>query len=62
MEIFLSICVNAILEALTFQPDFQEPIVNISMAIGRDATFTCYVKHIGGYRVKVVSKIVDFSN
>lgn len=38
-------------EALTFQPEFAEPIVNISVAIGRDATFTCHVKHLGGYRV-----------
>lgn len=39
-------------EALTFQPEFAEPIVNISVAIGRDATFTCHVRHLGGYRVK----------
>ncbi|KAG5683421.1 hypothetical protein PVAND_012704 [Polypedilum vanderplanki] len=38
-------------KALTFQPEFAEPIVNISVAIGRDATFTCHVKHLGGYRV-----------
>lgn len=38
-------------EALTFQPEFAEPIVNISVAIGRDATFTCHVRHLGGYRV-----------
>ncbi|XP_058443565.1 lachesin isoform X2 [Malaya genurostris] len=34
-----------------FQPDFAEPIINISVAIGRDATFTCHVRHLGGYRV-----------
>ena len=34
-----------------FQPEFADPIVNISVAIGRDATFTCHVKHLGGYRV-----------
>uniref|UniRef100_A0A182IPB4 Ig-like domain-containing protein n=1 Tax=Anopheles atroparvus TaxID=41427 RepID=A0A182IPB4_ANOAO len=38
-------------EVCTFQPDFAEPIVNISVAIGRDATFTCHVRHLGGYRV-----------
>ncbi|XP_050099185.1 lachesin [Anopheles aquasalis] len=38
-------------DVLTFQPDFSEPIVNISVAIGRDATFTCHVRHLGGYRV-----------
>jgi hypothetical protein len=29
--------------------------VNISVAIGRDATFTCHVKHLGGYRVNSFS-------
>ncbi|KAL7030265.1 hypothetical protein ACKWTF_006596 [Chironomus riparius] len=38
-------------KALMFQPEFADPIVNISVAIGRDATFTCHVKHLGGYRV-----------
>lgn len=42
---------NLFTEALTFQPEFAEPIVNISVAIGRDATFTCHVRHLGGYRV-----------
>lgn len=45
----LGLCFIA--EALTFQPEFAEPIVNISVAIGRDATFTCHVRHLGGYRV-----------
>ncbi|KAJ6637534.1 Lachesin [Pseudolycoriella hygida] len=36
---------------LAFQPEFAEPIVNISVAVGRDATFTCHVRHLGGYRV-----------
>uniref|UniRef100_A0A182RVN5 Ig-like domain-containing protein n=1 Tax=Anopheles funestus TaxID=62324 RepID=A0A182RVN5_ANOFN len=35
----------------SFQPDFAEPILNNSIAIGRDATFTCHVRHLGGYRV-----------
>ncbi|XP_031628099.1 lachesin isoform X2 [Contarinia nasturtii] len=37
--------------ASTFQPEFAEPIVNISVAVARDATFTCHVRHLGGYRV-----------
>lgn len=44
-------CSFSFAEALTFQPEFAEPIVNISVAIGRDATFTCHVRHLGGYRV-----------
>ncbi len=38
-------------DVLAFQPEFAEPIVNISVAVGRDATFTCHVRHLGGYRV-----------
>lgn len=34
-----------------FKPEFAEPIVNLSVAIGRDATFRCLVHHLGGYRV-----------
>lgn len=41
-----------------FQPEFAEGIVNISVAIGRDATFTCHVRHLGGYRVSLIFKIV----
>ncbi|XP_041772611.1 lachesin isoform X2 [Anopheles merus] len=37
--------------AYAFQPDFAESIINNSIAIGRDATFTCHVRHLGGYRV-----------
>lgn len=39
---------------LAFQPEFAEPIVNLSVAIGRDATFRCLVHHLGGYRVNIV--------
>ncbi|XP_071582844.1 lachesin isoform X2 [Temnothorax nylanderi] len=34
-----------------FQPEFSGPITNQTVALGRDATFTCLVKHLGGYRV-----------
>ncbi|XP_055713284.1 lachesin [Phlebotomus papatasi] len=46
--VLLVICVQRI---SSFQPEFVEPIVNISVAVGRDATFTCHVRHLGGYRV-----------
>ncbi|KAL1381141.1 hypothetical protein pipiens_013680 [Culex pipiens pipiens] len=42
---------KSFVDVSTFQPDFAEPIINISVAIGRDATFTCHVRHLGGYRV-----------
>lgn len=33
------------------QPEFTDPIVNLTVAVGRDATFRCLVEHLGGYRV-----------
>ncbi|XP_065081881.1 lachesin [Ochlerotatus camptorhynchus] len=42
---------NLVRDVSTYQPDFAEPIINISVAIGRDATFTCHVRHLGGYRI-----------
>ncbi|XP_066989361.1 lachesin-like isoform X1 [Macrobrachium rosenbergii] len=32
------------------QPDFAAPLVNVSVPVGRDATFSCIVKDLGGYR------------
>lgn len=34
-----------------FQPEFAEPITNLTIPIGRDATFRCLVHNLGGYRV-----------
>ncbi|XP_049817782.1 lachesin-like, partial [Aethina tumida] len=34
-----------------FQPEFAEPLVNLSIPVGRDAIFRCNVHHLGGYRV-----------
>ncbi|CAL7948247.1 unnamed protein product [Xylocopa violacea] len=33
------------------EPDFVRPLVNITIPQGRDATFTCVVNNLGGYRV-----------
>lgn len=58
---YLKIIFQSFTEALTFQPEFAEPIVNISVAIGRDATFTCHVRHLGGYRVNIrYYRLIDF--
>lgn len=46
----------------TFQPEFAEPIVNISVAVGRDATFTCHVRHLGGYRVSIFLPYLSFES
>ncbi|XP_014356282.2 lachesin [Papilio machaon] len=34
-----------------FQPEFAEPISNLTVPIGRDAIFRCLVQNLGGYRV-----------
>ncbi|KAM8720423.1 hypothetical protein ACLKA7_006468 [Drosophila subpalustris] len=42
----------ALIEAIgALQPEFGESISNVSVAVGRDATFTCHVRHLGGFRV-----------
>ncbi|KAM3967576.1 protein amalgam [Aphomia sociella] len=34
-----------------FQPKFTEPLTNLTVPLGRDATFKCLVHNLGGYRV-----------
>lgn len=34
-----------------FEPDFVFPLENVTVAQGRDASFTCVVNNLGGYRV-----------
>ncbi|XP_013135008.1 PREDICTED: lachesin-like [Papilio polytes] len=34
-----------------FQPEFAEPLSNLTVPIGRDAIFRCLVQNLGGYRV-----------
>ncbi|XP_034948618.1 lachesin-like [Chelonus insularis] len=35
----------------SLEPDFLYPLENVTIAQGRDATFTCVVNNLGGYRV-----------
>ncbi|XP_071544091.1 lachesin-like [Panulirus ornatus] len=37
--------------AVSFSPQFSAPVANVTVARGRDAKFTCLVRHLGGYRV-----------
>ncbi|KAL7637790.1 UNVERIFIED_CONTAM: hypothetical protein RMT77_011402 [Armadillidium vulgare] len=32
------------------QPEFAQPLKNVSVPVGRDAVFSCVVSHLGGYR------------
>ncbi|XP_068218541.1 uncharacterized protein [Palaemon carinicauda] len=34
-----------------FSPEFSGPVANVTVPRGRDAKFTCLVRHLGGYRV-----------
>lgn len=43
-----------------FGPEFTAPVNNITVAVGRDATFTCPVHHLGGYRVSVHRLEIQF--
>ncbi|KAI8121633.1 Lachesin [Lucilia cuprina] len=51
MKITLILFLSVLKEISAFQPEFVESISNVSVPVGRDATFTCYVRHLGGYRV-----------
>ncbi|XP_049816562.1 lachesin-like [Schistocerca nitens] len=42
---------DVIRDGAAFQPEFAAPLANLTVAVGRDATFTCQVRHLGGYRV-----------
>lgn len=35
-------------------PEFGEPITNLTVPIGRDATFKCIVVNLGNYRVSTL--------
>ncbi|XP_022216626.2 neuronal growth regulator 1 isoform X3 [Drosophila obscura] len=42
---------NQISSVGAFEPDFVIPLENVTIAQGRDATFTCVVNNLGGHRV-----------
>ncbi|XP_075155999.1 dpr-interacting protein alpha [Haematobia irritans] len=50
-KIILFVVLNIFQEIAAFQPEFLESIANVSVPVGRDATFTCHVRRLGGYRV-----------
>ncbi|BES88594.1 Immunoglobulin V-set domain [Nesidiocoris tenuis] len=34
-----------------YEPEFVEPLYNLTVPVGREAAFSCVVSHLGGYRV-----------
>ncbi|KAK3863363.1 hypothetical protein Pcinc_030860 [Petrolisthes cinctipes] len=46
-------------EVSSFQPQFVEPLQNVTVAEGREATFTCVVDHLGGYRGVGNGRVVE---
>ncbi|XP_048517098.1 lachesin [Dendroctonus ponderosae] len=51
LVLLVAACVSPLTGIEAYQPEFAEPIRNISAAVGRDAFFQCIVHHLGGYRV-----------
>jgi hypothetical protein len=37
---------------LTEEPRFAEPIPNVTVALGRDASLPCVVEHLGNFKVR----------
>ncbi|KAK7578213.1 hypothetical protein V9T40_010418 [Parthenolecanium corni] len=53
---------NSTMSMSANRPDFVQPIVNQTVPLGRDATFTCVVRNLSGYRigwVKTDSKAIQ---
>ncbi|XP_071452250.1 lachesin-like [Hetaerina americana] len=46
------------LVALGYEPDFIYPLENVTIAQGRDATFTCVVNNLGGYRWRTTGDLL----
>ncbi|CAH0626880.1 unnamed protein product [Chrysodeixis includens] len=43
--------ITIICQVLTEEPRFAEPIPNVTVALGRDASLPCVVEHLGTYKV-----------
>ncbi|KAF9799959.1 hypothetical protein SFRURICE_019619 [Spodoptera frugiperda] len=41
---------SSLLPVLTEEPRFAEPIPNVTVALGRDASLPCVVEHLGTYK------------
>lgn len=39
-------------EGGTPEPDYEAPIQNVTVALGREAKLSCVVNNLGGYRVR----------
>ncbi|XP_071547152.1 neurotrimin-like isoform X2 [Panulirus ornatus] len=49
LHIALTLLMTTTVQSL--EPQFLEPLQNVTVTEGREATFTCVVDHLGGYRV-----------
>ncbi|KAH1023302.1 hypothetical protein HUJ04_012535 [Dendroctonus ponderosae] len=46
---------------LTVPPEFVEPIPNVTVALGRDASLPCVVKNLGTYKIYCLRYVLDLS-
>ncbi|GAB6026375.1 hypothetical protein CHUAL_012578 [Chamberlinius hualienensis] len=42
---------NVLVGALAKEPEFVEPIPNVTVAVGRDAVLSCVIEYLGAYKV-----------
>lgn len=40
---------------MTAEPEFVEPLQNLTVTAGRDVKLRCVVKHVGSYKVRNLS-------
>lgn len=41
-------------------PKFAEPITNVTVPVGREATLVCIVDDLGSYKVSGLIRIIDY--
>ena len=59
-KIILIACYIALFSGLAFEPEFVEPIKNVTTAIGRQATLSCAVNHLGSNKASYISLFFSF--
>jgi hypothetical protein len=55
MQYWHLILCSVLCAGVAFQPEFTELIGNITVPVGRDATFQCMVMNLGGYKVSSIA-------
>lgn len=54
-----TICRFCFVSAMTDDPRFAEPIPNVTVALGRDASLPCVVENLGTYKVQYTANLTS---